>query len=141
MLRNFLSNDAQCWKVLRPLPPSRIHKALWGASRRLGMMGSQRKWRPKVGNDTYKQHPCHLFKNTFHSSSSKRIFDELGDSKVIQLSDNSLRFLPHPLWGSIKGGGNGERSSACDECQLLLLFMKLFWKGLGYRLVCNKVST
>lgn len=58
----------------------------------------------------------------------------------MQLSDNSPRALPHPLWGSIKGAGNGKRSSVCDECQLLLLFMKLFGKGPGQRQGCNKVS-
>lgn len=107
---------------------------------KLGARGSPGKQRPKVGNKIYKRHPCHLFKNVLSPSSSQKIFDEFGESQVMQLSDNSRSILPHPLQGSIKGAGNGKRSSMCDECQLLLLFMKLFGKGPGQNLGCNKVS-
>lgn len=99
---NFLSSDAKCKKgLLCPRPSSLIHKALSRENRAcgewIGMMWGQGKWWSNVGKDIYKGHPCHLFKNTFHSNGSKRIFDELGESAVTQLSDNSLSFLAHPL--------------------------------------------
>lgn len=101
VLRTFPSSDAKCKKgLLCPPPSSLIHKALSRENRAcwewIVMMWGQGKWWSKVGKD-YKWHPCHLFKNTFHSNGSKRIFDELGESEVIRLSDNSLSFLAHPL--------------------------------------------
>lgn len=138
--RDFLSDDAKhkMWLLCPCLLPRALQETP-GWWKGLIMMWGQGKWQANIGTDIYKQHPCHLFKSTFHSLHSKTIVDGLGESVVIGLSGRGCA-LPHPLEGSIKEAGNGKRSRTCDGCHLTLLFMKFFWKGPWYRQTRNKVN-